>query len=127
MLSGRLFTSNFKNVLGDTKSFIKLLSVIEAYTLLSCITGVNGAVLERTICSFIISCDLVNQASPEFGNSNKLLKLFSNCSNLFSMYKNEGIRTVVVVSSVSAISTVISDALLTRLWFMAVKIFTAFS
>ena len=90
-------------------------------------TGDNGAVLERTILSFIMSEDLVNHASPEFGSSNKLLKLFSNCSILFSIYKKDGIRTVVVVSSVSAISTVISDALLTRLWFIAVKIFTAFS
>jgi hypothetical protein len=67
---------------------------------------------------------LSNHASPDLGILNRLLKLFSSCSNFDSKYKNEGMRTFDITPFSSFISIVISDAEVERLEFIAVSIFT---
>src|SRR5574344_1424101 len=125
MLSGRLSILIFRNVFGLTRSFRKLLSFIEAYTLPVESTGEIGAELDFTIFNLYMSDDLLNQASPDSGIENRLLKLLSSCSILDSRYKNDGILTVVVASSESATFTTISEALVDKLWLIAVSILTA--
>ena len=98
--------------------------MLYAFNVLSNV-GVIGAVLDLIRFNFDILDVLSNHASPDSGILNRFVSLLSNCSTLFSKYKNDGNLTVVVASSVSAIVTVTSLDDDTMLWLIAVRIFTA--
>ena len=80
--------------------------MLYAFNVLSNV-GVIGAVLDLIRFNFDILDVLSNHASPDSGILNRLVSLLSNCSTLFSKYKNDGNLTV-VASSVSATVTVTS-------------------
>ena len=106
ILLGRLLNCNLMNVLGFTRSLRKLFTVLcTRRSVLFPISGISGDVVALTSSSFCILSLRLNHASPVAGMLNRLLKFDSSCSSLFSRYKNDGIRTVVYVSSVSIILT----------------------